>query len=330
MRFADPWLLILLLAPALLAGHVWRQRRGGGGARLSYPTRRFLSGAPRSPRLRWRRLPSLLGGAGLTLLALALARPQRVGQIEDIHTRSRNIMIALDISSSMKSGDFQPGNRLSVARGIVSEFVRQRQGDLLGLVIFSGRAFLQAPLGPDTKLLGNLVDRVELGMLPDGTAIGTALSLSLSQLKDLPPRASVVILVTDGANNTGEPTPLAAAEAARALGIRVYAIGLSAADTAAKNDPFIWREGRQADKLLSSDETILRRITRRTGGRYFRATDGDLLRQIMNQIDPLERTEVRIAEIHDYRELYPFFLVPALLCLILQSVLAGAWLRTLP
>jgi Ca-activated chloride channel family protein len=239
-------------------------------------------------------------------------------------------MIVLDISSSMKAQDFQPGNRLTVARGIVSEFVRRRRGDLLGLVIFSGRAFLQAPLGPDIDVMGKLVDQVELGTLPDGTAIGTALTLGLSQLKDLPPKASAVILVTDGANNTGEPTPLAAAEAARALGIRVYAIGLSAIDTTTHNDGYIWRMGRQADRLLASDEAILKRLTSRTGGRYYRATDPEVLRGIMDQIDPLERTDVRIAELHDYRELYPYFLIPGLVLLGLQSVLAATWLRSLP
>lgn len=329
MRLAEPWLLLLLLLPlGVLCGAWWRRRHRPPRERVALPTLRFLAHAPASTRVRWRRLPIVLGTLGLSLVCLALARPQQVGEIQDIHTKSRNIMIVLDISSSMKSPDFQPGNRLTVARGIVAKFVRQRHGDLLGLVIFSGKAFLMAPLGPDTDVLGQIIDGVELGTLPDGTAIGTALTLGLSQLKDLPPKASAVILLTDGANNTGEPTPLAAAEAARALGIKIYAVGLSAVDTSTHNDGYIWRMGRQADRLMASDEAILRRLTSRSGGQYFRATDPEILSSIMNKIDPLERTDVTIAELHDYHELYPWFLVPGLVLLGLQSVLAATWLKS--
>lgn len=330
MRLADPWVLLLLLVPLGLGAWRWWRHRRLPPSRIAFPSLHYLEAAHTSPRVRLRTLPSVFGALGLGLVTIALARPQQIGEIQNIHTQSRNIMFVLDISSSMKAPDFQPGNRLTVARGIISEFVRRRRGDLLGLVIFSGRAFLQAPLGPDVDVLGELVNQVQLGTLPDGTAIGTALTLGLSQLKDLPPKASAVILVTDGANNTGEPGPLAAAEAARALGIKVYAIGLSAVDTMANKEGYIWRMGRQADQLLASDEAILDRLTRRTGGQYFRATDPDVLRSIMDRIDPLERSDVQIAELHDYRELYPFFLVPGLLLLALQSVLAATWLRSLP
>jgi Ca-activated chloride channel family protein len=330
MRFADPWFLLLLAGPFWLALRAWLTRRSPPSARLGYPVLRFLEGAPASARLRWRALPAVLGPTGLALLTVALARPQSVGEVEEVHTQSRNIMIVLDISSSMKSSDFLPGNRLEAAKRVVAEFVQQRDDDLLGLVVFSGRAFLQAPLGPDTRLLGELIDQVELGELPDGTAIGTAISLALGQLKDLPPKASTVILLTDGANNTGEPTPLAAAEAARALGIRIYTVGLSTIDTTLSTDPYVWREGRTADRLLPSDEAVLRRMATRSGGEYFRATDPALLQEIMDRIDPLERTDVRIAEVHDYRELFPLFLAPGLLLLVLQSALTASWLRSLP
>ena len=153
-------------------------------------------------------------------------------------------MLALDISSSMKAGDFQPGNRLEVARRVLADFVRRRDGDLMGLVIFAGRAFLQAPLTPDTDLLERLLGQVDIGQLPDGTAIGTALALALGQLKDLPAEASAIVLITDGANNTGRPRPFVAAEAAQALGIRIHAIGLSTPIPRASHDGFVWREGR--------------------------------------------------------------------------------------
>ena len=213
---------------------------------------------------------------------------------------------------------------------VLAEFARRREGDLLGLVIFAGRSFLQAPLTPDTDLLGEMLDRVDIGMLPDGTAIGNALALALGQLRELPATASAVVLITDGANNTGQPTPFVAAEAARALGVLIHTIGVSAPDSTAIDDGFIWREGRTPDRLTSSDEAVLRRIADRSGGRYFRATDPDALERIMTEIDPLERTEVRIAQTRDYRELDSLALLLALLLLALELVLRATRYRTLP
>ncbi len=330
MRFADSAVLLLLLLPLGVLWYRWWRRRRAPAERLAFPALRFLTTAPATARTRWQWLPTLLSLTGVSLAIIALARPQTVADVRDIKSEARNIMIALDISSSMKATDFQPGNRLDVARSVVADFVERRQGDLIGLVIFSGRAVLQAPLNSDTKLLRQLIERVEIGMLPDGTAIGTALALSLNQLKDLPPKASVVILITDGANNAGTPTPLAAAEAARALGVRVHAIGLSTADTSGFEGPFIWREGRQADRLTSSDEAVMRRLTERTGGHYYRATDPEALTRILRDIDPIERTEVRIAEIRNYREWFAVALAAAVLLLMLDPLLRATWLRELP
>ena len=246
----------------------------------------------------------------------ALARPQTPQHVEDIRIKSRNLMIALDISSSMKSATSSPATGSRWHAGCLADFVRRRDGDLMGLVIFSGRAFLQAPLTPDTELLDRLLKQVDIGQLPDGTAIGTALALSIGQLKDLPPEASAVVLVTDGANNTGSPTPYVAAEAAKALGIRIHAIGLSTADTTGfDTDGFVWREGRQADRLTRADEVVMKRITSRTGGKYYRATDPEALEKVFEEIEQLERNEVRIGETRDYRELFPFLLFPAVMLL---------------
>jgi len=329
MRFADPWVLLLLVAPLWYGRRAW-QRRRTPVERIGFPALAFFGDAPRGGPARWRWVPDALRVGGLTLLILALARPQQPHDLQEIHSKSRNIMVALDISSSMKASDFKPGNRLEVARGVLAEFARRRQGDLIGLVIFAGRSFLQAPLTPDTELLGEMLDRVDIGMLPDGTAIGTALTLALGQLKDLPAKASAVVLITDGANNTGKPTPYVAAEAARTLGVRIHTIGVSAPDSTAINDGFIWREGRTPDRLTSSDEAVLRRIADRRGGRYFRATDPETLERIMTEIDPLERTDVRISETRDYRELFPWLLIPAVLLLAAELLLRSTRLRTLP
>jgi Ca-activated chloride channel family protein len=330
MRFADPWALLLLIFPLAYAIQLWRVRRRPPAARLALPALGFLAGLPNSPRARWRTILPVLRLVGLALLVIGLARPQTPKDLREIRLRSRNIMLALDISSSMKAGDFQPGNRLAVARKVVTEFVRRRQGDLVGLVLFAGRAFLQAPLTPEVALLEKMLGRVDIGMLPDGTAIGTALALSLGQLKDLPVKASTIVLITDGANNTGQPTPLVAAEAARALGIRIQAIGLSTRDTTSIPLNGVWRVGSTAPRLTGRDEMALERIAERTGGRYYRATDPEALDGIMNQIDRAERVDVHVGETREYRELYPYFVVPAVLLLMLELGLGLTWLRSLP
>jgi Ca-activated chloride channel homolog len=328
MRFADPLLLLLLAWPAALA---WRAlRRRTPDPRIGFPALRFLDTAPQSRRVRLSRLPEILGILALNLLVVALARPQQPHEVREIRSRARNLMLALDISSSMKATDFQPGNRLEVARQVLADFARRREGDLLGLVIFAGRAFLQAPLTPDNHLLGQMLDKVDIGLLPDGTAIGTALAMCVNQLKDLPTKASAIVLITDGANNTGQPSPFVAAEAAKALGVRIHTVGVSAPDTTGFDDGFIWRWGRTPDRLTRTDEAVLRRIAERSGGRYFRADDPKTLERIMAEIDPLERDDVRISETRDYRELYPWLLAPALLLLAGQLVLRGSRLRSLP
>jgi Ca-activated chloride channel family protein len=330
MRFADPAFLILLLLPAAFAAQWWRTRRHPPHLRLGMPALAFLAGVPVSSRARWRPLLKVLRIVAMVLLVAALARPQIPKDVREIRLRSRNIMLALDISSSMKAGDFQPGNRLTVARKVVTEFIQRRNGDLVGLVLFAGRAFLQAPLTPDLLLLEKILGRVDIGLLPDGTAIGTALALSLGQLKDLPVKASTIVLITDGANNTGQPTPLVAAEAARTLGIRIQAIGLSTRDTASVALNGVWRVGSTAPRLTSRDEIALKRIAERTGGRYYQATDPEALGDVMTQIDKLERMDVRVGESRDYRELYVFLLGSALLLLAIELGLSLTWLRTLP
>jgi Ca-activated chloride channel family protein len=330
MRFADPWLLLLLAVPAALALRLILRRRRPPQERIAFPALGFLASEGTPPRVRWRLLPDVLRIAALALLVLALARPQVPHDVREVKSEARNLMLALDISSSMKATDFKPGNRLEVARRVLGDFARRREDDLLGLVIFAGRSFLQAPLTPDTELLGEMLQRVEIGQLPDGTGIGTALALCLSQLKDLPSRASAIVLITDGANNTGSPGPFVAAEAARAIGVRIHTIGVSAPDTTGFDDGFIWRQGRTPDRLTSSDERVLRRIAERSGGEYFRATDPEALERIMEKLDPLERQEVTINQTRDYRELFPWLLAPALLLLAAAFALRSGRLRTLP
>src|SRR4051794_25142 len=330
MRFADPGWLLLLVAPLGLGGIMLRNRAAPPRLRIGFPALGFLDDTPPSHWGHWRRLTDALRLVAVVLLIGALARPQVPHEVRQVRSKARNIMLALDISSSMKATDFKPGNRLEVARAVLSEFARRRRGDLMGLVVFAGRSFLQAPLTPDTDLLGEMLGRVDIGQLPDGTAIGTALALALSQLKDLPNRASAIVLITDGANNTGTPTPFVAAEAAHAVGVRIHTIGVSAPDTAGLRDGYVWRQGRTPDRLTSSDERVLRRIAERSGGKYYRATDPEALTRIMEELDPLEREDVQISETRDYRELYVWLLLPGLLLLAADLLLRATRLRTVP
>ena len=306
----------------------------GGARRTSgsaFPGLAFLAGAPVSRRSRWPWLPDGLRLLGLALLIVALARPQVPHEVRQIRSKARNIMIALDISSSMKAGDFKPGNRLhGGAPGARRVHPRARgrpprPGHLRRPRVPAGAAHARhRPAPADAR-----PDRHRHA--PDGTAIGTALTMCLAQLKDLPSKASVVVLITDGANNTGKPSPLVAAEAARAIGVRIHTIGVSAADTTAPDKQFIWRwGGRTPDRLSRGDEAILQRISERSGGKYFRATDPEALEHILQAIDPIERQEVKISETRDYRELYLYALAPGLVLLAAGVLLGATRLRSLP
>ncbi|HEY7860017.1 MAG TPA: VWA domain-containing protein [Gemmatimonadaceae bacterium] len=336
MRFADPIVLILL---PLLAGYLWLQRSRAGRAPRAYvafPPLALLDGVGGGGRARWAALLPALRAATATLLIVALARPQGAKDVRDVHLRGRNIVLALDISSSMKAVDFRPGNRLEVSKRVLADFVRARKGDFLGLVVFASRALTQVPLTNDTGVLNEMLARVDIGLLPDGTAIGTALAMSADRLKDLPRASCAIVLITDGGNNTGSPDPLTAANIARALGIRVYTIGVSAHDSSsdANRDTAHAASGlaysETPSALSARDEDVLRRIASITGGRYYRATDPGVLAGVMANIDRLEKTELHLRDVRSYREYYAWVLLPALIALGLDLALGAMWLRTLP
>jgi len=332
VRFADPWSFALL---ALVAADAWRTRarRGGAAARyLGFPAVAFLGDAAGGGRTRWLPLPAALRTLALALIVIALARPRADGERRDIPVRGRNIVLTLDISSSMKALDFRTGNRLEVAKRVLADFVARRRGDFLGLVVFAGRAFTQAPLTNDADVTLDLLRRADIGMLPDGTAIGTALAMSESHLQDLPRGSGVIVLLTDGGNNTGFPDPLVAAEAARALGIRIYTIGVSSRG-ATPVAPY--ETGRPAtmeapSTLSSREEQILQRIASISGGRYFRVSDDGALTHVLSEIDALERTERHLSEVLSYREYFVVPLSAAVVLLMLELVLGATWLRTIP
>jgi len=311
MRFESPLFLLALLPLILVV--LWDHRRGWSRARLAYSTSRFF---PRRG-LRGR----LAAGAGWLqalaglLLVVALARPQSGAAREEVASEGIDIVLALDISGSMRAEDFKPDNRLEVAKRVARSFVSGRSGDRIGVVVFAGGAYTQCPITLDYGIVQTLLAEVDFGRIPDGTAIGLALATAVNRLRDTEGQSRVVILLTDGQNNAGEIDPVTAAEAARALGVRVYTIG-AGTDGPARipvDDPLLGRRYTTIDAAL--DEETLRRIADITGGRYFRATSPEALEAIYAEIDRMERTEVETVQYVQYRENGPWIALAAALAL---------------
>ncbi|MDX1429243.1 MAG: VWA domain-containing protein [Rhodothermales bacterium] len=327
ITFADPaWLWLLLAVPAVLAWEFWRSRQEVG---MRYSAVRISSGIPRSiwERLRW--LPSILRAAALTLGILALARPQERNVIRELFAEGVDVIMVLDTSTSMRAQDFQP-NRFEAAREVGAEFIRGRVSDRIGLVVFAAKAYTQAPLTLDYDFLTQMLGEVEVGVIEDGTAIGTALAMATNRLKDTEAVSKVVILLTDGQNNRGEVDPVTAAEVAATLGVRVYPIGVGAYGEApfVIDHPFAGRQRRMM--RVEIDEDMLRAVAEKTGGRYFRATDKEALREIYSEIGELEKTKIEERTYSDYEERYASFLWPAFALLLLELLLSNTRLRRLP
>ena len=329
MRLRDPLLLLLLLALPLM----WRWARSKPPA-LQFSSLELLAAVPRGARARWRALLPWARIAALALLVLALARPQLGREESVVRGEGIDIMLAVDLSSSMLAEDFTlesgPANRLDAVKGVVRTFVENRDGDRIGLVLFAARPYLQSPLTLDHGwLLANL-DRAETGLIEDGTAVGSALATAVNALEGSDSESKIVILLTDGQNNAGRVTPDAAAEAAATLGYRVYTIGAGTRGVARYPTTDFFGNKRYVPMQVDIDDAGLERIARATGGKYFRATDTESLRQVYGEIDELETTEYEGLLYLDYHELYPWLALPALLLLGLEVLLAETWLRVLP
>jgi Ca-activated chloride channel family protein len=331
MRFHDPWALALLVL--ILLVFVLR-RRGVSEAAVRYPSLSLLRGLPVGGRQRWRWVVPVVRGLVLVLLSLALARPQ-LGKAESRYVgEGIDIVLSVDISGSMRSEDFRlegrRASRLDVVKSVVTDFVTERPGDRIGLVLFSARPYTQCPLTLDHGWLLHNLERARIGMIEDGTAIGSALATAVGRLEHSAAKSGVVILLTDGQNNAGKISPLTAAEAARALGVKVYTIGAGTKGMA----PYPARDafGNLVYRPIQVDidEQTLGRIADTTGGRYFRATDTTSLKDIYRTIDQLERTAFDVPRYLDYDELYPWLLVPALVLLGLEIGLRHSLLRKLP
>jgi Ca-activated chloride channel family protein len=325
-RFAYPYVLLALLLVPLA---VWYARRRPARS-VAYSSLDLLLGAGLEAPA-WKRHAVLaLRAAVLVLVVLALARPQTGRTKHTTYSEGIDIMLVLDTSGSMQAQDFEPKNRLHVAKEVVKEFVGLRTQDRIGLVVFAADALTQCPLTLDHALLTKLVDSVDFGMLEDGTAIGVALATACNRLRGSEAKSKVVVLLTDGQNNAGMVDPTTAARVAASLGLKVYTIGVGTRGRAPVpiDDPVFGR--RLISVEVDIDEVTLRRIADLTGGAYFRATDRRELREIYQRIDEMEKSKVESETFVEYSDRMAWLVLPALGLLLLELGLAETVLRETP
>ena len=330
-NFGHPYYLLLLGLIPLLSK--WRKNRLKESAFL-YSSVALLRGVANLKKSRSRSLLALCRCLVLILCILAMARPRFSEGKTSIKASGIDMVIALDLSTSMAAMDFvQDGervNRLQIAKSVLDGFIDQRSNDRLGLVAFAGRAYIAAPLTLDHDFFSMNLKRLDLGIAEDGTAIGSALMAALNRLRGVESKSRIVILMTDGQNNAGKIPPLTAAEAADALEVKVYTIGVGTKGMAPfpQKDPF----GRTVfvQAKVDIDEQTLKEISRKTGGKYYRADNTEAFKEIYAEIDRLEKTEVEMKQYTRHEELAAWFLIPALSLLLLELILQHTVWRKLP
>lgn len=331
-RFASPECLLLLLLVPLIGAVAYRKQRGTA---LLFSSLSILKQMHR-PRLFIARygLPTMRCLA-LTGCVLALARPQSGKEETRIYTEGIDIVLCIDVSSSMRALDFElngkPHDRLFAVKHVIKNFIKRRKDDRIGVVVFARYPYTQCPLTTDYGVLLQLLDSVEIGMIEDGTAIGSALASAVNRLKNSKAKSRVIILLTDGRNNCGKIDPLTAAELAKALGIKVYTVG-AGSDAPYIPYPVQTPFGVQIIRQpqIEIDEQTLREIAKIAGGKYYRATDTAGLDKTYQEIDRMEKTREEVHKYREYKELFPYFLVPALGLLLVEILLANSRFQKLP
>ena len=318
IQFVTPWALVLLAALPLW----WIVRARRRPPAITFSRTATLARGPHTGSAVHRTL-FILRNVVLIGLIVALARPRSVGHAENVTTEGINIVLVIDLSSSMLAEDFQPSNRIEVAKATVKRFIAGRSSDRIGLVAFAAEALTQVPLTTDYPVLMQAVDNLQAGQLEDGTAIGTAIATAANRLRNAPGASKVMILLTDGVNNRGDIDPMTAARAAAAFGIKIYSVGVGTQGMA----PVPVGRGlyglRFENQPVEIDEALLTNISRMTGGRYFRAVDASALRNIYGQIDALVRSPVQSSTYVRYTELFRWPLGLAVLALVLELGIAA-------
>ncbi|HET9570105.1 MAG TPA: VWA domain-containing protein [Bacteroidales bacterium] len=327
MTLANPYYLYLLLL--IIPAVAWYVlRRKNRHATLQVSNSFAFEGLKRSWKNRLEHVPFALRMLVFALLVIVLCRPQSSNSFQNVTTEGIDIVIALDISSSMLAEDLRP-NRLEAAKKVASNFISGRPNDNIGLVLFSAESFTQCPLTTDHTVLLNLFGSIKSGLIEDGTAIGLGLANAVNRIKDSQAKSKVIILLTDGSNNRGDIDPITAAEIAKTFGIRVYTIGVGRKGKAPY--PFQTAYGVQYQNIdVDIDEPPLRQIAQTTGGEFYRATSTNSLSSIYQKIDQLEKTKMNVHEYSKKHEEYRVFAIGALLLLLLEILLRNTILRRLP
>ena len=328
MFFEYPGLLWLEVIPALLVLHYLylELKERNPHMRVSTVTPWLKSG--RSFMAYLRHFPFLLRIFALVMIILAVARPRSSEQMDKVDTEGIDIILTMDVSTSMLARDFTP-DRISAAKDIAIEFISQRPSDRMGIVVFAGESYTQCPLTTDRATLINLMKEISTDLIEDGTAIGNGLATAVARMKDSDAKSRVIILLTDGVNNRGEITPQMAAEIAKTYGIRVYTIGVGANGMAPY--PVMTPWGVDIQKVqVEIDEDLLSKIAESTGGRYFRATDNTKLMEIYNEINKMEKARITVDSFPVYKELFMRYAIAALAALLLELLLKMFVIRRLP
>jgi len=321
----DMFYLFLVLIP-IIAWYIYRQKKFGASLQVS--TLKNLEAVPKNWKFYLRHLIFALKIAVISLLIIVLARPQSAENWENVSTEGIDIVMAVDISTSMLARDLKP-DRIEAAKDVASKFIAGRPYDRIGLVVFAGEAFTQCPITTDHAVVTNLLMETETGVINDGTAIGNGLATAVNRLKDSDALSRVIILLTDGENNMGEVPPITAAEIAKNFGIRVYTIGVGTIGTAPYpvQTPF----GIQVHDIpVKIDEESLQSIAGITGGKYFRATDNAKLKQIYEEIDKLEKSKIEVKEFSKKQEEFQPYAIAAALLLIAAILLKTSVFRNIP
>lgn len=319
MFFEYPGLLFLLIIPALFVARYIYLELSGRRAHLRVSSIKPWKSGGSSVLSVLRHAPFVLRTIALCLIIIAIARPRSSSKIDKIDTEGIDIVLAMDVSTSMLARDFKP-DRISAAKDIAVEFIAQRPSDRMGIVVFAGEAYTQCPLTTDRATLINLMKEVETGLITDGTAIGNGLATAIARMSSSDAKSRVVILLTDGVNNTGEVAPMTAAEIAKTYGVRVYTIGVGANGMAPY--PVMTPWGPDVQQMeVEIDEPLLKDIAAQTGGRYFRATDNTKLSEIYSEINRMEKARTTVDSFPIYKELFSGYALAALACLLLELII---------
>jgi Ca-activated chloride channel family protein len=332
-HFALPWAFLGFIPVGLLGAHRYWQKRKKAKPLLSYSSLSLFKDIPKTWVVKIAWLPTVLRFLALTLIVFALARPQLIGEPEAEDAQGIDIVMAIDTSCSMRAADFKPKDRMFVAKKSINEFILGRSNDRVGLVVFAGEAASWVPLSLDYSLITRMLDEVEVGMIEDGTAIGTAIATALNRLRSSEAKSRVVILLTDGDNNSGTISPSKAADFAKELGIKVYTILIGKGGPV----PFpagkdIWGQTVFQNRTMATNPQLLKEIAEKTGGQAYRAQDKDELdAKLQDVLDSLETSSLEsTAKLRPYAEFFPHAIFLALFLLGLEILLANTRLRRFP